>query len=115
MECPDILAVCKGKDLLIWRKTRELDLLHLAKVAKVIVVVQAASISSKLIFSKASLIISNLRTRLKFNMAGTLFYVSENSHWVQDRILKKTWKITYSIQPKIIIVTKMTKLYTNMN
>ena len=66
---------------LIWWKSNQMLYPTLAVLARKYLAVQATSAPSERIFSRASRIISNLRTSLDPDIAGKIFYVSENIGW----------------------------------
>lgn len=80
-----------GKNLLLtWWRKHEHKFPHFTKIANMISAVQATSVSSKQIFSKASLIITNKRTSLNSDIAGSGLYISKNYHWVRNQIFYNT-------------------------
>ena len=78
-----VVPVVNGNPLVWWKRNRILYH-NLAALARKYLAIQATSASSERIFSRASLIISNLRTRLDQKMAGKIFYVSENLNWYDE-------------------------------
>ena len=77
------MPVSTGNPLLWWKRNSILYP-NLAALARKYLAIQATSASSERIFSRASLIISNLRTRLDPKIAGKIFYVSENLKWYDE-------------------------------
>lgn len=59
----------------------------MAKLARIYLSVQATSAPSERVFSKASKIISKLRTNLHPELAGKLLFVSENADWYQKQLM----------------------------
>ena len=58
----------------------------LARLAMICLAVQATSAPSERVFSVASRIIANRRTRLDPTLAGKMLFVSENWKWWQDQL-----------------------------
>lgn len=69
-----------------WWKENENDFKSLSILARKFLAVQATSAPSERVFSHAALIISNRRNRLSSEMAGKLFYVSENIDWYEEQL-----------------------------
>ena len=69
-----------------WWKNNEINFPILARLAKIYLPIQATSAPSERIFSRASRIISNLRTGLSPEMAGRLLFVSSNWDWYQKEV-----------------------------
>jgi hypothetical protein len=58
----------------------------LARLAKIYLPIQATSAPAERVFSRASRIISNLRTGLTPAMAGRLLFVASNWDWYQEQV-----------------------------
>lgn len=72
-----------------WWKKKQVAYPTLAVLARQFLAVQATSAPSERLFSRASRIISNNRTRLDPEVAGKLFYVSENIKWYDEQVKKE--------------------------
>ena len=75
------MEVVTTGNTLVWWKRNSILYPNLAALARKYLPIQATSASSERIFSRASLIISNLRTRLDPKIARKIFYLSENLKW----------------------------------
>lgn len=73
--------------VLDWWKNNENNFPILARSATIYRPIQATSAPSERIFSRASRIISNLRTGLSPEMAGKLLLVSSNWDWYQIQVV----------------------------
>ena len=74
------------QDPLAWWKMNQVACPILAGLAKVYLAVQATSAPSERVFSIASRVISNRRTRLNPSLAGKMLFVSESWKWWQDQL-----------------------------
>jgi hypothetical protein len=73
-------------DPLLWWKQHQAMFPILARLARFYLAVQATSAPSERIFSVASRLIANRRTRLDPSIAGKALYVSENWDWLEEKI-----------------------------
>lgn len=69
-----------------WWKSNEKHFPILARLARIYLPIQATSAPAERVFSRASRIISNLRTGLTPAMAGRLLFVSSNWDWYQQQV-----------------------------
>ena len=73
-------------DPLEWWNKNQIAYPILARLAMIYLAVQATSAPSERIFSLASRIISNRRTRMDSGLAGKMLFVSENWKWWQGQL-----------------------------
>ena len=74
---------------LLWWQQHKGKLPVLAQLAQIYLAVQASSAPSERVFSKASLLLSNLRSSMNPNIASSMMFVSENWHLWNDKELIK--------------------------
>jgi hypothetical protein len=75
------LTPIKDSDPLQWWKTNQSLFPILANLARIYLAVQATSAPSERVFSTASRILSDIKSKLNPEMAGKMLFVQRNWEW----------------------------------
>lgn len=77
------LTITREENTLDWWKARELSMIHLSKCAKKYLGIMAISVPSERLFSKAGLLVSDRRNRLKPENVNMMLFL--NSYLLQNK------------------------------